>query len=44
MVGVFIHQVWEEFEKIEEHEEKIVQQEEIIARLERKIEDARINP
>jgi len=41
VIGVFVHQVWEEFEKIEEHEEKIEEQEEIIARLEQKIEDAR---
>ncbi|HST11548.1 MAG TPA: CHASE2 domain-containing protein [Terriglobales bacterium] len=38
--GVFIHQVWEEFEKIEEHEETIEEQEHIIARLEQQIEDS----
>jgi CHASE2 domain-containing sensor protein len=38
VIGVFVHQVWEEFEKIEEHEEKIEEQEQIIARREQKIE------
>jgi hypothetical protein len=41
VIGVFVHQVWEEFEKIEEHEEKIESQEHIIARLRQQIEDAK---
>jgi len=41
VIGVFVHQVWEEFEKIEEHEEKIESQEHIIARLQQQIEGAK---
>jgi hypothetical protein len=39
VLGVVAHQVWEEFDLIEEHEEKCETQEKIIARLEQQIED-----
>ena len=39
VLGVVVHQVWEEFDLIEEHEEKCEAQEKIIARLEQQIED-----
>jgi hypothetical protein len=39
VLGVVVHQVWEEFDLIEEHEEKCETQEKIIARLEQQIED-----
>lgn len=43
VLGVIVHQVWEEFDLIEEHEEKCKTQEEIIVRLEQQIEDMK-NP